>query len=145
MIDFAGEAAGQSLIEATIVGDELEMVDTPYNGIFVLGDEGGLIARNHIYGSGAVGVGIFADSWNVIHNDLTGLDAWDADVLVLGNENRVVCLSSDDEVLDLGFENTVIGCALLSDAEATEVLPGRAGSDTGFVWKESGLMTEHGW
>jgi hypothetical protein len=144
MIDFAAEMVGEPRIEATIIANDIEMVDTPYNGIFVLGDNDGVIARNHIYGSGSVGVGVFADSWNVIHNDLAGLDAWDADVLVLGNQNRIVCLSSSDEVLDLGFENTVIGCSLLAGAESPQASD-RGLSQADYVWKGIDRRAEHGW
>ena len=117
ILDFAGEFVGQPLIDATVIGNEIELVDTSYNGIFVVGDPEGLIAGNHVYGFGSAGVTLFADSWRVIDNDFTGLEPLDGDVVVLGNENRIVCHSPDDEVLDLGFDNVTVGCSVIAFGE----------------------------
>ena len=129
VFDFGPAEGGEPQIDPLIGWNQIELVDSEYNGIYVIGTDG-VIKGNKI--TGAAGSGIMIDGigyfdedlgefvtiypsqgWHVTRNwfphfefGLADIVLWDAT-----EDNLVECAWWGHEVLDFGLNNELIGCA----------------------------------
>ncbi len=129
VLDFGPETSGESLLKATIWANTIELVDTPFNGIFLQGSDDGRVLGNRISGTGETGIWLeglqgenedtgeeeivhYSSGWYIANNKLAGLDPYFVDIFLNASttENTVRCKCLMHEVLDEGIDNTIIGC-----------------------------------
>jgi hypothetical protein len=162
VLDFGPDTYGYSLLNATIWKNTIELVETPFNGVFVLGSDDGKVIGNRITGTGETGIWLeglysfdeeteeaeiihYSSGWYVANNRLKGLDPYFVDIYLDASttENTVKCKCLMHEVLDEGIDNTIIGCAPFEEPLAATQSAGttaRPEKDFGhpYAWVQAG-------
>ena len=128
VIDNAREVTGQTMIDAVISGNTVDLNDTYYNAIVAAAPavERSSTTRSRV--TARMGVAVHADRWLVAGNDVSGFEADLADVWLTSESSRntVRCATPADVVLDEGTRNNVRGCSLLEIATAGAMESGSA-------------------
>lgn len=132
IVDNARAVTGQTVVDTVITGNTVTLDNTNRNAILALRAGGGEIVGNTILGAARTGIAVGADRWLVTGNDLSGFDAFLADIWLTADSsrNRVRCSSPLDTVLDEGFRNRVRGCSAID-------LPAAGGDSTAGVTGET--------
>jgi len=115
LLDFGALVGQDATLNAFVVGNQLSL-DTLYGGIFGYAAQNVVVLGNRISGVGDSGIafGLFGDPsshWIIAGNNVDDLEA-DAAPIWLGpatSENLVITQNPDENVLDEGTDNVIIG------------------------------------